>query len=132
MIILAKTKKPIGITEGKFHPCPDSPNCVSTQSPNEKHKIVPIKYNTSLQEAKNKILKIIDSLKRTKIITDTENYIHIEFRTALFKFVDDVEFFFNDSEKLIHFRSAARLGYSDMGVNRKRMENITKLFISEN
>ena len=77
-------------------------------------------------------MKIIDSLKRTKIITDTENYIHIEFRTALFKFVDDVEFFFNDSEKLIHFRSAARLGYSDMGVNRKRMENITKLFISEN
>ena len=77
-------------------------------------------------------MKIIDSLKRTRIITDSENYIHIEFKTAVFKFVDDVEFYFDDSEKLIHFRSAARLGYSDMGVNRKRMENITKLFLSKN
>lgn len=132
MIILTKTKKPTGITDGKFHPCPNSPNCVSTQSIDEKHKIDPIKYTTSLEEAKNKILKIIDSLKRIKIITDTENYIHIEFRTALFRFVDDMEFYFDDSEKLIHFRSAARLGYSDMGVNRKRMENITKLFLNVN
>lgn len=132
MINITKTKKPIGITNGKFHPCPNSPNCVSTQSIDAKHKIDPIKYSNSLEEAKNKILKIIGSLKRTRIITDSENYIHIEFRTAVFKFVDDVEFYFDDSEKFIHFRSAARLGYSDMGVNRKRMENITSLFLSEN
>ena len=132
MINITKTKKPIGITDGKFHPCPNSPNCVSTQSIDAKHKIDPIKYSKSLEEAKNKILKIISSLKRSKIITDSENYIHIEFRTAVFKFVDDVEFYFDDSEKFIHFRSAARLGYSDMGVNRKRMKNITSLFLSEN
>ena len=132
MINVTKTKKPIGITDGKFHPCPNSPNCVSTQSSDRRHKIDPIKYNTSLEEAKKKILKIIDSLKRTRIITNSENYIHIEFRTAVFRFVDDVEFYFDDSEKLVHFRSAARLGYSDMGVNRKRMENITKLYLSEN
>ncbi len=132
MINITKTKKPIGINGGKFHPCPNSPNCVSTQSIDTKHKIDPIKYSNSLEEAKNKILKIISSLKRTRVITDSENYIHIEFRTAVFKFVDDVEFYFDDSEKIIHFRSAARLGYSDMGVNRKRMENITSLFLSEN
>ena len=130
MIII--TKKPTGITDGKFHLCPNSPNCVSTQSSDERHKMTPLSYSTSLEKAKNKILKIIDSLKRTKIITDTKKYIHIEFRTALFRFVDDVEFYFDDSEKFIHFRSAARLGYSDMGVNRKRMENITKLFLNVN
>jgi uncharacterized protein (DUF1499 family) len=121
-------KKPIGITEGKFHPCPKSPNCVSTQSIDKRKKMDPIKYSTSLEEAKSKILRIIKTFKRTRIKTESNSYIHIEFRTAVFRFVDDVEFYFDDSEKIIHFRSAARLGYSDLGVNRKRMENITKLF----
>jgi uncharacterized protein (DUF1499 family) len=126
------TKKPIGITDGRFYPCPKSPNCVSTQSTSEKHKMEPIKYSSTLEEAKMKILNIINSLKRTRIKTETENYIHVEFRSGFFRFVDDVEFYFNDSEKAIHFRSAARLGYSDLGVNKKRMENITKLFLSKN
>ncbi len=122
------TKKPIGIINGKFQPCPNSPNCVSTQSTDAKHKMDPIKYSSSLEEAKKTILDIINSMKRFRIRTETEDYIHIEFRTAFFRFVDDVEFYFDDSEKNIHFRSAARLGYSDLGVNKKRMENITKLF----
>ncbi len=130
--MISITKKPIGITNGKFHPCPKSPNCISTQSTDEKHKMNPLSYNTSLEEAKAKILKIINSLKKNKIITDTNNYLHFEFRTVLFRFVDDVEFYFDDSEKIIHFRSAARIGYSDLGVNRKRMKNITTLFQSEN
>jgi len=125
---MAKSKKPIGIVDGKLHPCPKSPNCVSTQAIDENQKIEPIKYSGSLEDAKGKILNIINSLKRSKIITDEENYIHIEFRTATFRFVDDVEFLFDDKEKIIHFRSRARMGYSDMGVNRKRMEEITKLF----
>ena len=126
---MAKSKKPIGIVDGKFHPCPDTPNCVSTQAADNKHKIDPIQYSGSLSEAKEKIVKIINSLKRSKIITNKENYIHAEFRTATFRFVDDVEFLFDDSEKIIHFRSRARLGISDMGVNRKRMEIIRKKFV---
>ena len=125
---MVKSKKPIGIVDGKLHPCPKSPNCVSTQAIDEKHKIEPINYSGSLKDAKTKIMSIINSLKRFKIITNEENYIHIEFRTATFKFIDDVEFLFDDKEKVIHFRSRARMGYSDMGVNRKRMEEITKLF----
>ena len=125
---MAKSKKPIGIVNGKLHPCPKSPNCVSTQAINEKQKMEPINYSGDLEDAKVKIIDIINSLKRSKIITNEENYIHIEFRTATFRFVDDVEFLFDDKEKVIHFRSRARMGYSDMGVNRKRMEEITKLF----
>ena len=121
---MQKSKKPIGIVNGKFYPCPNSPNCVSTQATNEKHKVDPIQYSGSVNEAKKNIIQIINSLKRSKIITDKENYIHVEFRTAFFKFVDDVEFLFDESEKKIHFRSRARLGYSDMGVNRKRMDII--------
>ena len=125
---MTKSKKPIGIVEGKLHPCPKSPNCVSTQAIDEKQKMEPLNYSGSLEEAKVKIIGIINSLKRSKIITNEENYIHIEFRTATFRFVDDVEFLFDDKEKVIHFRSRARMGYSDMGVNRKRMEEITNLF----
>ena len=121
---MTKSKKPIGIIDGKFYPCPDTPNCVSTLATGKQHKIDPFKYSGALSEAKEKIVKIINSLKRSKIITNKENYIHAEFRTATFRFVDDVEFLFDDSEKIIHFRSRARLGISDMGVNRKRMENI--------
>ena len=125
---MAKSKKPIGIVDGKFHPCPKSPNCVSTQAIDDKQKMEPINYSGSLIDAKAKIVSIINSLKRSKIVTNEENYIHTEFRTATFRFVDDVEFLFDDKEKIIHFRSRARMGYSDMGVNRKRMEEITKLF----
>jgi len=125
---MAKLKKPIGILNGKFHPCPKSPNCVSTHATNDKQKMNPIKFSGSLNEAKDKIIDIISSLKRSKIITNKENYIHAEFRTATFKFVDDVEFLFDDSEKIIHFRSRARSGYSDMGVNRKRMKTIGNMY----
>jgi len=125
---MTKSKKPIGIVDGKLHPCPKSPNCVSTQAIDEKQKMEALNYSGSLEDAKVKIVNIINSLKRSKIITNEENYIHIEFRTATFRFVDDVEFLFDDKEKVIHFRSRARMGYSDMGVNRKRMEEITRLF----
>ena len=129
MIKIPKSKRPIGITDGKFQPCPKSPNCVSTQATDAKHRLEPIRYDASIEKAKEKILNILNSLKRTIIITDTDNYIHAEVRTATFKFVDDIEFLFDDSEKIIHFRSAARSGWSDMGVNKKRMKEITKLYL---
>ena len=125
---ISKIENQIGITDGKLAPCPKSPNCVSTQVSDKKHIIKPLKYSSTLKEAKLKILDIIESLKRTKIINETEDYIHAEFRTRTFKFVDDVEFYFDDTEKIIHFRSASRVGWSDMGVNRKRMEKIRKLY----
>ena len=128
MIIIQTLKKPIGIKDGKFQPCPKSPNCVSTQSNDEKHKMEPLTYETTLEEVMVKIKDIIGTFKRTKLITEEENYIHFEFRTATFKFVDDVEFYFDDSTKLIHFRSAARKGYSDMGVNKKRMKKVSTLY----
>jgi len=128
---MVKTQKPVGIIDGKFYPCPNTPNCVSTQATDAKHKISPISYSGTMSEAKEKIIKIVNSLKRTKIITNTENYIHAEVRTATFKFVDDVELLFDNSEKFIQFRSRARSGHSDMGVNRKRMEKIREIFIGK-
>jgi len=128
---IAKKSKKVGVIDGKFYPCPETPNCVSTQSTDEKHKIEPINYNISLEKAKEKIVKIINSIKRTEIVTHTNDYIHGEFKSKLFKFVDDVEFYFDDDEKIIHFKSASRVGRSDLGVNRKRMEDIRKNFLMD-
>jgi len=125
---MGKSNKSIGIIDGKLYPCPNAPRCVSTQATDLKHKIDPIRYNESLSEAKEKIIKMIEALKRSKIITIKDNYIHAEFRTATFKFVDDTEFLFDDNRKVIHFRSSARWGGYDWGVNRKRMEKITKIY----
>jgi len=114
----------IGLKNGKLADCPSSPNCISTQTKDDSHRADPLSYKTDLFSAKEKLKGIIKGLSRTKITTEEENYLHVEFTSFLFRFVDDVEFLFEDKNKIIHFRSASRKGHSDFGVNRKRMEKI--------
>ncbi|MRR38128.1 DUF1499 domain-containing protein [bacterium] len=118
----------LGVKDGMLSACPGSPNCVSTQAVDAKHRIEPLQYQGSKDDAVKKLTGVISSMKRSRIVTSSDSYIHTEFTSALFRFVDDVEFFFDDKEKIIHFRSASRLGYSDLGVNRKRMEEIRRRF----
>ena len=128
MNFITKNSKKLGIVDGKFYPCPKTPTCVSTHSSDELHKIKPITYNSSREEVIEKIINIVKSMKRTSIITQKDNYIHTTFKSRIFRFVDDIEFYFDDKEKLIHFKSASRVGRNDLGVNRKRMEEIRKRF----
>ena len=110
--------------------CPDSPNCVSTLAPPDDsvHAIAPIPFSGSAEAAKAQLLEIVAAMPRTQIIEDEGDYLHVEYRSQIFRFVDDVEFQIDDSAKLIQFRSAARVGYGDMGVNRKRMEEVRTRF----
>ena len=112
---------------GQFALCPEKPNCVSSKSLLSLHKIAPLTYKGTLQEAREKLLGIIKSMPRTRIFMDKDNFIHVEFTSKIFRFVDDVEFYIEESGT-IHFRSASRVGHSDMGVNRERMEEIRRLF----
>lgn len=107
--------------------CPSSPNCVSTQAQDEGHAIAPLRYQKSRAEAKESLKTIIQAMPRTKLVEEDESYLHYEFTSLLLRFVDDVEFLFDDESKTIHFRSASRTGYGDLGVNRKRMEEIRSL-----
>ncbi|MEM7556494.1 MAG: DUF1499 domain-containing protein [Cyanobacteria bacterium P01_A01_bin.84] len=120
----------LGANNGKLAPCPSSPNCVSSQSPSSDttHFIQPLTYNSNSQKALSDLKNIIQSLERTKIITETENYLYAEFKSALMGFVDDVEFYLNPNTNNIDVRSASRLGQSDLGVNRKRIETIREKF----
>jgi uncharacterized protein (DUF1499 family) len=108
-------------------PCPPSPNCVSTKAQDEGHAIALYRYQKTRPEAKEALKTIIRSLPRTKLVEEDESYLHYEFTSLLLRFVDDVEFIFDDEAKTIHFRSASRTGHSDFGVNRRRMEDIRKL-----
>jgi len=123
-------ERKVGLIDGKFYPCYIKHVCVSTQAPedDEKHYIEPISYSGSKDEAYDKILKIVNSMKRTKILEQKDNYIHTMFTTALFRFKDDVEFLFDDNKKIIHFRSQSRMGGYDWNANRNRMEKIKVLY----
>ncbi len=111
----------------QLSPCPSSPNCVSTQAQDEGHAIAPFRYRKSRAEAKEALKEVIRSLPRTKLVEEDESNLHYEFTSLLLRFIDDVEFLFDDETKTIHFRSASRTGYGDMGVNRKRMEQVRSL-----
>jgi len=121
----------LGINNGQLMLCPKTPNCVNSQTTGEKHFIEPIHFIGERQEAQERLLKILKSWKRTKIIVVQENYIRVEFTSQIFRFVDDAEFYFPPTKagKLtIHVRSASRVGHSDFGVNRKRIEQIRNKF----
>ncbi|MCS6288162.1 MAG: DUF1499 domain-containing protein [Nitrospira sp.] len=107
-----------------LQPCPSSPNCVSTQASDQGHGIVPYRYQKTLAGAKEALKAIVAKLPRVTLVEEDEGYLHYEFTSLLIRFVDDVEFVFDDETKTIHFRSASRTGYSDLGVNRRRMEEI--------
>jgi uncharacterized protein (DUF1499 family) len=118
----------LGIQNGQLAACPSSPNCVSTQADDVLHRIEPLEYTGSREAAQAQILEILSGMERIEIVVDTPDYLHAEARSRIFGFVDDVEFYFDDANKQIHFRSAARLGHKDQGVNRQRMENIAAAF----
>jgi uncharacterized protein (DUF1499 family) len=118
-----KTPDDLGLQQGLLRPCPDSPNCVCSEEHsqgNEQHALAPI--NASY-EAWKKLTKIIIR-QGGAIQQDDGSYLHATFTSPIFRYVDDVELRLDEDHGLIHFRSASRVGRSDFGVNRKRIERI--------
>jgi uncharacterized protein (DUF1499 family) len=109
----------LGVNNGKLAACPGSPNCVNSQSDNAQSKIAPLP-NVAI----SRIKEVVESMKKTKVIEATDNYLYAEFTSNLMGYVDDVEFYLDSSSNVVHVRSASRLGKSDLGVNRKRIEEI--------
>lgn len=118
--------KNLGVSGGQLAPCPGSPNCVSSQADEEPRKVSPASLRGTPAEAMAIIVSLVEELPRTTLVTTTDYYLHAECRSALFRFVDDLEVFIDESESVIHFRSASRTGYSDFGVNRNRVEALKK------
>ena len=117
------------ITNMPLKKCPDTPNCVSSQSTESSQLIKPIAFTGSAEAALTRIKQTLLSFPRTRLVTEREHYLQVEFRSQLLKFVDDVEVIVDPAEKVLHIRSASRTGYWDFGANRKRVEQIRGRFI---
>lgn len=120
----------LGINNNQLTSCPNSPNCVNSQANDDKHSIQVIVIEGSPEQTKEKIIKVLNGFERTKTVTVEDNYIHAESVSKLFRFTDDIEFYFPKTEgnkTTIHVKSASRVGYSDLGANRKRVEQFRSL-----
>ena len=113
------------MNDHQLKPCPESPNCVSTQTQQKSKQMDPIPFELDPKEVLKVIKGVVENLPNTHLEKESLNYLHYTFKSAIFRFTDDVEFLIDAGQKLIHFRSASRTGYSDMGVNKKRMTELT-------
>lgn len=105
-------------------PCPDSPNCVSSQAADSGHHIEALQFSVSAEMAWQQLLEILKQSERVSITETTEHSIRAQARSQVFGFVDDIQFVLWPKQQQIHVRSASRSGYWDMGVNRKRVEGV--------
>lgn len=123
---VAPVPEGLGVSGGRLAPCPATPNCVSTQADpgDRQHFIEPIRLAGSAGEAQARIRAVLAAEARAEVLRDQPGYIHAVFRSPTLAFPDDVEFSLDEAAGLIHFRSAARLGRDDLGVNRARMERL--------
>lgn len=129
MFALAKTAgKPeqLGVVDGRLAPCPGSPNCVSTQAADDRFRMDPIPFQGSGAKALAAVKSLLDQTPRCRVTEAGDGYLHAEFTSRVFGFVDDVEFLVDEPDHQIHFRSASRVGYHDLGANRRRMERISQ------
>ena len=129
MSMMGQRPENLGTLGGKLYPCPTSPNCVSTTAEKESQRMECLVFKGDAQSAMTKLVEVIDSMPRSRVISQTENYLYVEFSSLLFRFVDDVEFLIDTKNDKIDFRSASRVGYSDMGTNRRRMTTLSKRFL---
>lgn len=118
----------LGVVNGRLHECPASPNCVCSITAGGEHGIAPLTFSDDWPTAKARLLKVVKSLPRARVVTDSDVYLHIECTSLLFRFVDDLEFLAEPTTGIIHVRSASRVGHSDLGVNRHRVESIRSRF----
>jgi uncharacterized protein (DUF1499 family) len=120
----------LGITAGRLRPCPTSPNCVSSEAGTADAWLT-----TPLRSAgtadMSRLAGLLRTWPRAMVVTATDSYIHAEFTSRLMRYVDDVEFRYDSAAHAIQVRSASRLGRSDLGVNRKRVDAIREKWESE-
>lgn len=125
-----RAKTLIGLqSDGRLSPCPELPNCVCSQFPEDQdHYLAAIPFKGSLEEAKAQLHEAMKEIKGARVVASEGSYLRFEVTSGLFKFVDDVEFLIQPEPGLIHFRSASRLGKWDIGANGRRLSAVSAWF----
>ena len=128
LLIVKNNKTPtnLGVINGLLACIPKTPNAVSSQTTEKDKKVEPFPFKHGLQESKYSIKEVLDIYDGIEIFEEDKNYIYAVSTTSKMRFHDDIEFFFDERTKVVHFRSASRVGYFDMGLNRKRYNLLRK------
>lgn len=129
--LTAKRPGGLGVREGKLSPCPESPNCVCSQGADGSHAVEALTFADAPAAAWARLRRVVDAQPRAAVVESSEDYLHVECTSAVFRFVDDLEFRLDRDAKAIHVRSASRAGRSDLGVNRDRVERLRRAFAQE-
>lgn len=124
--------KNIGLQQGRLSELPSSPNGVSTQTSQtpKQVKALPFKQDNS-EITLSAVRAALVTFGRHEIMTDADGYLHVVCITAGLRFRDDVEILLNTTEQQVEFRSQSRVGYSDMGVNRKRYDAFAVEYLAQ-
>lgn len=129
--IAIQNRKPqvkLGVVNGKFYEIQNKPNGVSTQTNYEDKRVQPLPFKESLEISKKAMKEALNKYGNIEIVEETDVYIYGVATTGKMKYHDDLEVYFDEENKMIHYRSASRAGYSDMGLNRMRYDDIVKLY----
>jgi uncharacterized protein (DUF1499 family) len=124
--LLARRPDNLGVRDGRLAPCSGPPNCVCSFDSGDRHAIEPIRFADSPDEAWARLVQVVLAWPRTRVVRQTDTYLHAECTSRLFRFVDDVELLLDRAGSQVHMRSASRVGRSDLGVNRARLEAIRR------
>ncbi|WP_293373952.1 DUF1499 domain-containing protein [Nevskia sp.] len=119
-------------SQGKLQPCDDGPHCVSSESTDAERQVAPLRHDDAPAAAMARLAKVIAAMPGAVVVSSSDSYIHATFTSSLMKFVDDAEFVATASQPgVIQVRSSSRIGYSDLGANRKRVEAIRAGFAAK-
>ncbi len=118
----------LGARGGRLAPCPDTPNCVSSFADDAEHRVDPLPLAGEPAAALDRLRAILDAMPRTAVVEAGESYLRAEAASLIFGYVDDLEVLIDEDAGKIHLRSASRTGYSDLGVNRRRVRAVAEAF----
>lgn len=133
-LLQGRTPTDLGVHDGRLKPPARIPNSVSSQAwlyadhpmlESARIDPLPVKAGDVAGTATLAALKaIVERMPGARIVTSDGPYLYAQFTSQWFRFVDDTEFWFDPAAGVIQVRSASRLGESDLGVNRARIEDI--------
>lgn len=107
-------------------PCPPAPHCVCSDAEDAAHAIAPLAIVGSTAAAWRALRRLLADAPRIRLVAEAPGYLHVEARTFVLRFVDDLEFELRADERVIAVRSASRVGYWDLGTNRRRLERMRR------
>jgi uncharacterized protein (DUF1499 family) len=128
LVALSRRRPEVGLVHRELRSCPPTPNCVCSTASDAGHHVAPLHFGDAPAAAWERLLRVLADHPQARVVAQTRDYVHAEFRTPWLGFVDDVELLLDAEQSVIHVRSASRVGKSDLGVNRLRVEELRRRF----